>query len=306
MSARLVCSSSSSALRCERSLTVITQARCLRVGERTAPTETIAGKVRRRGAGSAPRTRRSRTTVASAKASRAPRGDPPATTGTACGRRAAARAEPGDLADAVVHVDDHAPAVRQLVGDEHAVGDRVSTRAVKSRSVRTRRSASNRSVTSANVTTTALERALGRPQSSRVLLDPAQLAVLPVDAHEHARARLAVAQRHRARPARRRQRVAQLVDERQALLGPRPHQVAPRAPRMRCALALAETMRRRGRARSAPRRATRPPRGSAARPARDRARRSGRRATAPPSSRRRAPRRCARAPPPPVPETPIR
>ncbi len=31
----------------------------------------------------------------------------------------------GDLADAVVHVHDHASTVGQLVGDQHAVGDRV-------------------------------------------------------------------------------------------------------------------------------------------------------------------------------------
>ena len=215
MSLRLTWSSSSSALRCERSFTVITHARCSASTRCTAPTETTAGNA-------APSRRWKRASYS------------PAPDAVACSNAAASsawrssghhgngvrapssssRAKPGDLADAVVHVHDHPAAVGQLVGHQDAIGDRVE-HAPREVALGTHAPIGLEPLGHVRQREDdTLELALRRPQGTRVLLDPAQLAVRPVDADDHARPRLPIAERQVPRLVEPVDRVARDIDER--------------------------------------------------------------------------------------------
>ncbi len=249
MSARLVCRSSSSALRCERSLTVITQARCAGVGERrTDPTETIGREACcRRGAGRRPRTRRRRTRsprrthVASSSWRSSGHHGNGVRVPSSCSRGKPVISQMRSFTCTITRPPSGSSSVTSTPS---AIV--FSTRAVKSRSARTPACRpANRSVTSANVTTTRLELPVGR-RAARAC-SPRSSAAAPSGrwhAHEDARARLAVGERRRcraARPARCGTPDSSTNDRLSS--GWTPIRSPSSRPRMRCALAFAETIR---------------------------------------------------------------
>ena len=215
MSLRLTWSSSSSALRCERSFTVITHARCSASTRCTAPTETTAGNA-------APSRRWKRASYS------------PAPDAVACSNAAASSAwrssgHHGNGVRAPSSSSRANPVISQMRSFTCTI-----TRPPSGSSSVTRTPSAIVSSTRAREVALGthapigleplghvgqreddtLELALRRPQRTRVLLDPAQLAVRPVDADDHARPRLPVAERQVPRLVEPVDRVARDIDER--------------------------------------------------------------------------------------------